>query len=190
MPSPRTASAALARTAAQQRVIDGALGLIARYGVEGTSLQMIANALGVTKAAVYHQFHSKEDIVLAAVEVPMRDIAALVELAGAVQSDTARLEVAVDGFVDVVVRNRHVIGALQGDPVMIRIIQEHAPYAEIIASLTGLLTGGRDDAGSLVVATMVLAAGLAAGNQPLLEGVADDELRQHLRAGARRLVGL
>ncbi len=183
-------SMAKARTAAQQRVIDSALALIAQHGVEGTSLQMIANALGVTKAAVYHQFPSKEDIVVAAVEAPMADIASLVELAGAVQSDAARMEVAVDGFIDVVVRHRHVIGSLQGDPAMIRIVQDHPAYAELIATLTGLLAGGRNDAASLVSATMVLAAGLAAGNQPLLENVTDDELRTHLRAGARRLVGL
>jgi AcrR family transcriptional regulator len=30
--------------------------------VSGTSLQMIAGAMGVTKAAVYHQFKTKEEI--------------------------------------------------------------------------------------------------------------------------------
>ena len=36
--------------------------------MNGTSLQMIADAMGVTKAAVYHQFHTKEEIVLAVAE--------------------------------------------------------------------------------------------------------------------------
>jgi hypothetical protein len=35
-------------------------------GVGGTSLQMIADAIGVTKAAVYHQFNTNEEIVVAA----------------------------------------------------------------------------------------------------------------------------
>jgi AcrR family transcriptional regulator len=44
-----------APTAAQGRIIAAALELFARNGVGGTSLQMIADAIGVTKAAVYHQ---------------------------------------------------------------------------------------------------------------------------------------
>jgi AcrR family transcriptional regulator len=48
------------RTAAQTRVLDAALDLISEHGVSGTSLQMIADAVGVTKAAVYHQFKTKE----------------------------------------------------------------------------------------------------------------------------------
>ena len=42
---------AVPRTAAQERIIAAALGLFARYGVGGTSLQMIADEIGVTKRA-------------------------------------------------------------------------------------------------------------------------------------------
>ncbi|WP_156765397.1 TetR/AcrR family transcriptional regulator, partial [Mycobacterium sp. 1245852.3] len=48
---------------ARTRVLDAALDLIANHGVSGTSLQMIADAVGITKAAVYHQFRTKEQIV-------------------------------------------------------------------------------------------------------------------------------
>ena len=47
------------------RVLNAALELFAEHGVSGTSLQMIADHLGVTKAAVYHQFNTKEEIVRA-----------------------------------------------------------------------------------------------------------------------------
>jgi AcrR family transcriptional regulator len=50
---------------ARQRVLDAALELFAEHGVSGTSLQMIADRLGLTKAAVYHQFPAKEDIAVA-----------------------------------------------------------------------------------------------------------------------------
>jgi AcrR family transcriptional regulator len=56
------------RSAAQHRVLDAALTLIADHGVGGTSLQMIADEIGVTKAAVYHQFRTKEEIVIALTE--------------------------------------------------------------------------------------------------------------------------
>ena len=58
----------ITRTAAQTRVLDAALKLIAEHGVSGTSLQMIADAMGVTKAAVYRQFKTKEEIVIAITE--------------------------------------------------------------------------------------------------------------------------
>ena len=45
-------------TAAQTRIIEAALVLFAEHGISGTSLQMIADAIGVTKAAVYHQYLS------------------------------------------------------------------------------------------------------------------------------------
>ena len=55
---------AIARSAAQTRILVAALDLFAEHGVSGTSLQMIADALGVTKAAVYHQFKTKDEIAL------------------------------------------------------------------------------------------------------------------------------
>ena len=55
------------RGSARARVIDAALALFADHGVNGTSLQMIADHLGVSKASVYYQFHSKDDIVLAVI---------------------------------------------------------------------------------------------------------------------------
>jgi AcrR family transcriptional regulator len=55
------------RTAAQTRILSAALDLFADHGVSGTSLQMIADAVGVTKAAVYHKFKTKEEVVIAVV---------------------------------------------------------------------------------------------------------------------------
>ncbi|HSZ37995.1 MAG TPA: helix-turn-helix domain-containing protein, partial [Acidimicrobiales bacterium] len=53
-------------SAAQVRTAGVALDLFGEHSVSGTSLQMIADVLGVTKAAVYHQFRTKEAIVVAA----------------------------------------------------------------------------------------------------------------------------
>ena len=58
-------------SAAQARIISAALELFARNGVGGTSLQMIADSIGVTKAAVYHQYNTKDEIVLAAAEAEL-----------------------------------------------------------------------------------------------------------------------
>src|SRR5881275_1361535 len=51
------------RTDTRSRVKKVALELFAEQGYEKTSLREIAERLGVTKAALYYHFRSKEDIV-------------------------------------------------------------------------------------------------------------------------------
>ena len=47
----------------RQRILDVALDLFVEQGYEKTSLREIAEGVGVTKAALYYHFQSKEDIV-------------------------------------------------------------------------------------------------------------------------------
>jgi AcrR family transcriptional regulator len=50
------------------RILDIALELFAEHGYEKTSLREIADRLGVTKAALYYHFKTKDDIVRGIVE--------------------------------------------------------------------------------------------------------------------------
>ena len=84
--TPRSAS----HTAAQTRIIDAALALFAERGISGTSLQMIADAIGVTKAAVYHQYNTKDEIILAVAGDVMARLAAAATVAEAERSRCAR----------------------------------------------------------------------------------------------------
>jgi AcrR family transcriptional regulator len=49
----------------RDRILDVALELFTEQGYDGTSLRQIAEQLGVTKAALYYHFVSKEDILMA-----------------------------------------------------------------------------------------------------------------------------
>ncbi len=49
----------------RHRILDVALDLFIEQGFDGTSLRQIAERLGVTKAALYYYFESKDDILLA-----------------------------------------------------------------------------------------------------------------------------
>ncbi|WKK70346.1 TetR/AcrR family transcriptional regulator [Rathayibacter oskolensis] len=71
------------RGESRARLLQTALRLFGERGVNGTSLQTIADELGVTKAAVYHQFASKDEIVLAVVEPAFTRMAELVREADA-----------------------------------------------------------------------------------------------------------
>ena len=83
---------AITRTAAQTRVMNAALKLIAERGVSGTSLQMIADEMGVTKAAVYRQFRTKEEIVIAITEREMSKLEDALEAAEAEGVDLSKDE--------------------------------------------------------------------------------------------------
>ena len=52
----------------RQEILDVALELFIEHGYDRTSLRAIAERVGVTKAALYYHFASKEDILLALVE--------------------------------------------------------------------------------------------------------------------------
>ncbi len=60
------------------RIQDVALDLFIEQGYEATSLREIAEKLGVTKAALYYHFKTKEDIVASMVEVRMAAIDELI----------------------------------------------------------------------------------------------------------------
>ncbi len=49
----------------RDRVLDVALDLFIEKGYDGTSLREIAERLGITKAALYYHFTSKDDILMA-----------------------------------------------------------------------------------------------------------------------------
>jgi AcrR family transcriptional regulator len=66
-PTPAKAGPPLAdaKNDTRQRILDVALDLFTEQGYDGTSLREIAEQLGVTKAALYYHFESKEDILMA-----------------------------------------------------------------------------------------------------------------------------
>src|SRR5215510_4951195 len=109
-------------TAAQTRIIDAALALFAEHGISGTSLQMIADALGVTKAAVYHQYDTKDAIVLAVARVVLARLEAAVTAAEAERFTARARETLIAAMVDLAVERRGMASVLQRDPVMLRFL--------------------------------------------------------------------
>jgi AcrR family transcriptional regulator len=63
----------------RERIKDVALELFTEQGYEQTSLREIAERLGVTKAALYYHFKSKEEIVRAFVEDRVASVAQLTD---------------------------------------------------------------------------------------------------------------
>ncbi len=76
---PADRGAAHPRGDTRERIQSVALELFAEQGYEKTSLREIAERLGVTKAALYYHFKSKEDIIGSLVEDYFGQIDALIE---------------------------------------------------------------------------------------------------------------
>jgi AcrR family transcriptional regulator len=175
-------------TVAQSRVIQAALVQFARHGIGGTSLQMIADAIGVTKAAVYHQYNTKDEIVVAVAEVVLTGLEAAVAAAEVERSRSRAREVLVAGMIDLAVEQRQMAGILQRDPVMLRFLHEHAPFRRVMERVNRVLLGGASDAAARVLAATLAAAIAGAVVHPLALDLEDRTLRSQLRKQLRKLL--
>jgi AcrR family transcriptional regulator len=174
-------------TVAQTRVVDAALTLFAEHGVGGTSLQMIADEIGVTKAAVYHQYNTKDAIVLAVAEVVMSRLEAAATVAEAERSRARARDVLITEMIDLAVERRRTAGVLQRDPVMLRFLEEHEPFRQVLARVNRLLMGGASKPRTRVQVAMLSSAIAGAVIHPLVLDLDDESLRAHLVKQARKL---
>ena len=163
-------------------MVEAALDLFADHGVTGTSLQMIADALGVTKAAVYHQFKTKEAIVVAATEVELCQLQDALEAAEAEPDRDRGRALLLEKVIDLAVERRRWVRAIQGDPVIIRILGEHEPFIALMTRVYAVLIG--EELGPRVaVRTAILSAAIGgAVVHPLVADLDDDTLRTELLA--------
>jgi AcrR family transcriptional regulator len=100
----------------RQQILETAQRLFAELGYDATSLQMIADELGLTKAAVYYHFRAKNEILHAIMLPGIERLKALLDEAAAIRGRRARLEFLVSGFVDFLVQNRHYAVMAATDP--------------------------------------------------------------------------
>jgi AcrR family transcriptional regulator len=199
--SPTPASAALALTSvsdpasgaqspAKARIISAAAVLFAEHGVGGTSLQMIADAIGVTKAAVYHQFKAKEDIVIATAEAEVARLEAVLDAAAAEPGPELAREALLSGMVDLAVARRRMESTLAGDPVLVRFFARDQHLQEVLGRLYGMLMGDDPDPDARMAAAMLTVAIGGAVMHPLAADLDDETLRSQLTRLARRFLAL
>jgi AcrR family transcriptional regulator len=177
-------------TTAQSRIIETALVLFAEHGISGTSLQMIADKIGVTKAAIYHQYNTKDEIILAVAHVVITGLEAALTAAEAERSRARAREVLIAGMIDLAVESRQMASILQRDPIMLRFLDEHEPFRGVMVRVNRVLMGGSSDFGARVQAAVLAAAIAGAVIHPLVLDVDDDTLRSQLLKQVRKLLPL
>jgi AcrR family transcriptional regulator len=168
-------------------VLDAALDLFTQHGVSGTSLQMIADAVGITKAAVYHQFRTKDQIVIAVTERELGGLEEALEAAEAEDHAPRARELLLDRVIDLTIERRGVASTLQFDPVVVRLLGEQQQFQQFIERLYRVLVGDAGD-DSRVLAAMMSGAIANGVVHPLVGDIDDETLRCQLRRITRRLI--
>ncbi|WP_234791469.1 TetR/AcrR family transcriptional regulator [Mycolicibacterium mucogenicum] len=144
--------------------------LFSEHGVHGTSLKMIADHVGVGKAAVYYQFHSKDEIALEVVRPALDDMARVVRIAKALPDWDARRAVTVSGLVEMAVRHRRLAALLHSDPAIEHLITNVPDLKSVADQLRELLEGPERQARSRIASLVFLAGiGSAAANADLVD---------------------
>ena len=172
------------------RVLDVALRLFAEHSVAGTSLQMIADELGITKAAVYHHFHTREELLSTLVEPAVEEMRGLLDAAAAHRTPHARAEHMLTGFVDLAIRHRRLTAILSSDQAIAGLLKAQARYEELVERPLALLGGTLPDPAGRINATVALSGIASTAGNDLLGDLDDDTMRKLLIQTGRRILGL
>jgi len=167
-------------SAPQARIVAASLELFAQRGVGGTSLQMIADAIGVTKAALFYQYRTKDDIVLAAAEDELSRLEAVLDRAETAPSGPRQRQVLLRGIVDLAVDRRRTVSVILSDPVVLRFFADHERYERVVNRLTDLLMGPGTGPHRHLQTAMFMAAISGAVMHPMMTDVDDETLRTEL----------
>jgi AcrR family transcriptional regulator len=151
----------------RQRILDVALDLFGERGYAGTSVADITTRLGVSKAALYHHFAAKDDILRALITAPLTRYRQL--------ADTAADRTPADllgAILDTTAELYSVSRLLGDDPSVRKAVEERiSPHAnDINESLTEALAGGdptpRARAAYAAIKNGTLAVIKATGSKP------------------------
>lgn len=181
------------RTAApdtRTRLLETALELFTTHGVEGTSLQMIADALGITKAAVYYHFKTKDEIAAAVVEPALSELDLVVEQASRQRRRGAQVDHLLEGFVDAVIRHRTLVSWISRDPGILRVVALSWTGRENVNErMLEMLAGPEDDPHRMIAAHAAVTGIALTGGAPRFADLDDESLRASLLDVGRRLLG-
>ena len=172
---------------------DVAVELFAQHGYERTSLREIAERLGMTKAALYYHYPSKQALLLSIIEPLISEWKTVADKAETRTHSTSTVRAVLGECLDVLLRHRRIAGMFTRDaPAVFEAIGRL--YEDIIAvhqRLHTWLAGPSPSPADRVrafAATEVLGAALGAG--PAVGEIPAEELRAILLDAANAVLGL
>lgn len=183
-----TADAADGTLDTRARLIEVAVDLFTRHSFAGTSLQMIADELGFTKAAIYHHFRTREQLLGAVVAPLLSELETVIETAEGLRGIHPRADHMLTGFADLAVRNR-TVAVLAADPSVVVMMRGNNHWNALIERQMALLTDLDPGIAGRVRASLVL-AGIAGASGPAFDDIDRAELSRELTDAGRRTLGL
>jgi AcrR family transcriptional regulator len=172
----------------RQRLIDVAVDLFTRHSFAGTSLQMIADEIGFTKAAIYHHFRTREQLLDAVVDPILERLRVVIDAAEQLRGTHARADHMLTGFAELAVENR-VVAVLGADPAVAEMLRARQVWSALIDRQMALLADVEPGPAGMVKAAVVL-AGISGASGPNFAGLDRDDLRRYLIETGRRALGL
>ncbi|EHI11306.1 TetR family transcriptional regulator [Mycolicibacterium thermoresistibile ATCC 19527] len=173
----------------RQRLIEVAIELFKQHSVAGTSLQMISDALGLTKSAIYHHFRTRDELLTAVMEPLISEVAEIVSAAEARRGARTRADHFLRGYAALAAAHREVISLLTGDPGVVALLRTRPDWAEVVQRQMALLGDVQPGPGGRVKAAVVM-AGIAAAAGVDYGDLDEAALRDELLAAGRRTLGL
>ncbi len=135
----------------RQRILDTALEHFAERGFEGASMRDLAEAVGVSTAALYYHFENKDALLVALLEPFLDAVSDLLE------KDGSRTEL-IEGYVDLLLAHDRLLGLVDLDVA----VRHHSAVRDHIeanlARLRDRLAGDFDDEEAMLRVSAALGA--------------------------------
>ncbi|WTW99843.1 TetR/AcrR family transcriptional regulator [Streptomycetaceae bacterium NBC_01309] len=168
------------------KVLSAAVELFAEHGFAGTSLQAIADRVGVTKAALYYHFRTKDELLDALLRPALNDLDRVLDAAERRKGQAVRQRLLFEGYVDFLLRYRTLAVVLDRDVS----VGTHPAIRPRLESITTRVRGVLSDSERPIefrVASTVAMGGIYSAVAMFPE-LPDDELRGVLLDIVRRLL--
>ena len=121
---------------AKSRILDAALAVFSHHGFRQGSMELVAEAVGVTRQALYRHYANKEALFAAVAEMLH---AGALDAALAAMDDAALKETGVTGivFAGLQARFAHILGRLAVSPYAAELLEEHDRHCGAITAEYG-----------------------------------------------------
>jgi AcrR family transcriptional regulator len=184
MPARAASSRALQAEQTRKQILETAQRLFAERGFDATSLQLIADEMGLTKAAVYYYFRTKTAILRATMQPGIDRLKALIEETTEIRGRRARAEHLVSGFADFLVENRAYAVMALIDPAVKR-SNLHGEPMSLRHHILTLLFGEQPTASERLAFEVLF---FVPETLPTLTDLSDEELREALYGTMLRIL--
>jgi AcrR family transcriptional regulator len=169
----------------RERVLTEARELFIDRGYSRTSLRLIADRLGLSKAAVLYHFPSKEELLVALAKPLLVELEAVVEAAGRLPPERARWAL-LEGWLATMVAHRRSLRMFERDLTFLSAGEIYQRFLSVGARAQAVVAGPDPDLAERVRA--VQAVGMLGDPLIYMRDVPSRQLTEIMLDGVRRLL--